>query len=392
METSRHRELGLRFASHNEVVAAFTIVEMLVAVAIIAGLSVILLSVVNQTGAIWRWTSSRTEQFRESRDAFESLTMRVSQATLNTYWDYNSTTMPTAYERRSELRFVSGPASRYLGDGASGTRVTHCLFFHAPFGTVDTAQGAITGISGLENLLNVWGYYVEFGDDSAIRPGFLSTGATKWPPKYRFRLMEFRQSSEQMATYRYTSGLNPRDVSKAAAIGYQGSDWYKLAANQTNPPCRVMANNIVALIITPRLSAQDEQNLPATLQSSSADFSPLAPSYCYDSSLTQNPGQPFANPATNPKSQLPPVLQITLVAIDEASADRVNLTAASSDIFGLSGKFSSTANYSSDLLQNPAAGRGASLENALLARKVNYRIFTTSVAIRSAKWSRNEIN
>jgi uncharacterized protein (TIGR02599 family) len=388
MENNFRRGGVFRSGSEADSIFAFTIIEILVAVTIIAVISVILLSVVNQTGAIWRWTSSRTEQFRESRDAFESMAMRISQATLNTYWDYNSTTLPTTYERRSELRFVSGPASQYLGNGISGTRVTHCVFFHAPFGNVDAAQGANSSISGLDYLLNVWGYYVEFNDDTGIRPGFLTTSGKAWPASYRFRLMEFRQSSEQMATYLYTSGLNPKDVTKAAAIGYQGTDWYKPAVNRTDAPCRVLAQNIIALIITPRLSKQDEQSLPAALQSSSLDYSPLAPSYCYDSSLASNPGQTLAYPLTNPKSQLPPVLQITVVAIDEASAGRLNLTADSSDIVGLSGKFSSTANYSSDLLRNPSAGSGASLENTLVARKVNYRIFTTSVAIRSAKWSR----
>lgn len=390
MATSLRRRVGFRSKHEIESTFAFTLIEILVSVTIIAAIAVILLSVINQTGAIWRWTTSRTEQFRESRDAFESMAMRISQATLNTYWDYNSTTLPTSYERRSELRFVSGPASLYLGNGTSGSRVTHCIFFHAPFGSIDTTQGANAGISGLDHLLNVWGYYVEFNDETAIRPAFLSTANKAWPARYRFRLMEFRQSSEQMATYRYTSGLNPKDVTKAAAIGYQGTDWYKPAANQANPPSRVLAQNIIALIITPRLSKQDEQTLPASLQSSNPDFSPLAPSYSYDSSLAINPGQPGASSFTNPKSQLPPLLQITLVAIDEVSADRLNLTAASSNVFGLSGKFTATANYSNDLLRNPGAGSGVSLENTLVTQKVNYRIFTTSVAIRSAKWSRNQ--
>ena len=372
--------------------AAFTIVEMLVAVTIIAAVAAILLSLVSQTGSIWRYTTSRAEQFRESRDAFETLSLRIGQATLNTYWDYNSTTLPTAYERRSELRFVSGPASQYLGNNNGATRVTHCIFFHAPFGTIDGPQGANAGLAGLDNLLNVWGYYVEFNNDGALRPDFLSGGAHGTPLRYRFRLMEFRQSSEQMKTYFYTSGLNPRDVTKAASIGYQGTDWYRPAANQANPPCRVLAENIVALIITPRLSKQDEQSLPASFQSSNPDYSPLAPSYAYDSSLTMNPGQSVSSPPTNPRSQLPPVLQITLVAIDEVSADRLNLNTGSSNVFGVNGKFAATANYTSDLYANPQGNSAASLENTLVAKKVNYRIFTTSVAIRAAKWSRNEIN
>jgi uncharacterized protein (TIGR02599 family) len=195
-----------------------------------------------------------------------------------------------------------------------------------------------------------------------------------------------------MKTYFYTSGLNPKDPTRAAAIGYQGTDWYKPAVNQTSPPCRVLAENIVALIITPRLSKQDEQNLPSSLQSPNPDYSALAPNYSYDSSLAMNSGQSMSTPFTDPKSQLPPVVQVTLVAIDEASADRLNLTASSGDIFGLGGKFNATINYSNDLFIKPGASSSASLENTLVARKVNYRIFTTSVAIRAAKWSRNEVN
>ncbi len=326
--------------------SAFSLVEVLVTVAVIVALLIIMVSMTDQAASTWRRTTGKIEEFREARDAFETLTTRISQATLNTYWDYNSTTLPTAYERRSELRFISGPVSGYLGDGPNGTRVTHCVFFHALFGSVDGTQGAIGANSayhGLEGLLNVWGYFVELNSDDAFRPGFLNTAPNALPPKYRFRLMEFRQSSEQLATYNHTSGLDPNSSVKAAAIGYQGTDWYKAAANGSSAPCRVVAENIVSLIIVPRLSKADEQALPAGLGSSNPDYSPLAPNYAYDSSLTMNPGQPGPSALTNPKCQLPPVLQVTLVAIDEVSAARLNLTATSTDLFNVSNKFSSTA-------------------------------------------------
>jgi uncharacterized protein (TIGR02599 family) len=204
--------------------------------------------------------------------------------------------------------------------------------------------------------------------------------------------MEFRQSSEQLATYGRTSGLDPNSPGNAAAIGYQGTDWYETAANSSAAPCRVMADNIIALIIIPRLSKADEQALPSGLRSSNPDYSPLAPNYAYDSSLTMNPGQPSSSALTNPKCQLPPVLQVTLVAIDEASAIRLNLNSASANVFAVNDKFAATAQYTGDLTVNPHGNNNASLENALIAKKVNYRIFTTSVPIRAAKWSRNEIN
>ena len=374
---------------------AFTLVELLVSTAVISALALILVSITGQTSSVWRNTAGKVEQFRESRDAFDTLTTRISQATLNTYWDYDSATLPTTYQRRSELRFVSGPSAVFLGNGPNGSRVTHCLFFHALLGVVDNSQGASgsnSGYQGLENLLNAWGYYLEFGNDTALRPAFLATLANPPPPKYRFRLMEFRQSSEQLLTYRYTSGLDPSGNGKAAAIGYQGAEWYKTAVNSAAPPSRTIAENIIALIITPRLSKEDEMALPAGPNSSNPDYSPLAPNYSYDSSLTMNPGQPSSIPATNPRSQLPPLLQVTMVAIDETSAVRLNLAAASADIFNVSTKFTSTLQYTADLAANSSGNSKSSLENSLIAKKVNYRVFTTNIPIRAAKWSRNEVN
>ena len=92
---------------------------------------------------------------------------------------------------------------------------------------------------------------------------------------------------------------------------------------------------------------------------------------------------------TNPTNQLPPVLQITMVAIDEASAIRLGFGAGSDDIFGAAAKFTKSADYSKDLLQSKDP---ASLEATLISKRVNYRIFSTNVTIRGAKWSREQKN
>lgn len=365
--------------------SGFSLVEVLVSTAVIVALLVIVVSMTEQASSIWRGTTGKIEQFRGARNAFETLTTRISQATLNTYWDYNSPTQPTAYERRSELRFVSGPSSRFLGDGENGTRVTHCVFFHALLGS---AASESSDTYGLEGLLNVWGYFVELNSDRDSRPSFLNTVPQAPPLRYRFRLMEFRQPPEQMTTYNLTSGLDTTVSGRSAAIGYQGTEWFRAAANSSTAPCRAVAENIIALIITPRLSKADEQALPAGMKSSSPDYSPLAPNYAYDSSLAMSPGQTSTSALTDSKCQLPPVLQITLVAIDEASAERLQLTPASTDIFNLSRKFQTTARSTADL----SGSDGTSLEETLIARKVNYRVFTTSVPIRAAKWSRDQVH
>jgi len=113
---------------------AFTLVEVLVSATIFVVILGFMLRVSDQTSRIMRSTTGKVEQFREARTGFERITTRLSQATLNTYWDYNNATLPTRYERRSELRFVSGSAASLLGNNGTQTRVTHCVFFNAPLG------------------------------------------------------------------------------------------------------------------------------------------------------------------------------------------------------------------------------------------------------------------
>lgn len=361
----------------------FTLIEVMLSTVIISLILLVLVSMTNQTSATWRYTTGKIEQFREARAAFETITTKVSQATLNTYWDYGYDTagLPTRYERRSELRFNAGPAATLIGSSGTGTRVTHSVFFHAPIGLVDPANPQY---HGLEGLLNVWGYYVELNSDSASRPAFLPGSV---PLRHRFRLMEFMQPSENLSTYGYTSGVSG---GVPAASAYQGREWFKDAVNASPSPSRPVAENIIALIITPRLSKRDEQEVKGG--TTEIDLSPLAPKYAYDSALTMNDGQTASDARTNPKNQLPPVLQITLVAIDETSASRLKLGSTSGDVFKLNTKFTDTRKYTTDLVVKPGAAADASLENTLIDKKVNYRIFTTNVPIRAAKWSRAQVN
>ncbi len=142
---------------------------------------------VGQTGAAWRHTMGKIDQFRSARNGFEAMTRRLSEATLNTYYDYfdsngNSSTSgsytgtPSYYGRQSELRFISGPG---LAGTATSTppRPTHSIFFQAPLGfvaPVSSSDTTYTQYQGLNNLVNTWGYYLEFADDQQ-RPSFMSS-------------------------------------------------------------------------------------------------------------------------------------------------------------------------------------------------------------------------
>jgi len=103
----------------------------------------------------------------------------------------------------------------------------------------------------------------------------------------------------------------------------------------------------------------------------------LAPSYFYDSTL-KNPV-----PAINPEHQLPPNVRVTMVAIDEPSAIRLAHGQTMPD-FGLANLFltngtTTAANYAADL---------QTLQTNLTAQHCSFRVFTSNVVIRGAKWSK----
>lgn len=75
--------------------AAFTLVEVLLSITVLSLIMTLLVNTLTVTQRVYTGAQSRVEQFREARVAFESITRRLSQATLNTYWDYNDPNAPT---------------------------------------------------------------------------------------------------------------------------------------------------------------------------------------------------------------------------------------------------------------------------------------------------------
>lgn len=335
--------------------AGFTLVEILVSMAILTVLLLTLVAITDSTRRTWTYTTGKIEQFREAREAFESISRRVSQATLNTYLDYDNPAAPTKYIRQSELRFISGPG---LVTGAS--HPTHSIFFQAPLGYVEDPTYV-----GMDNLLNTWGYYIEFGDDSGLRPPFLST--TIAPLHSRFRLMELMEPSESLTLY-------SEEIAAGGNANYTGATWFTTPLATKS---RVLAENIIALILLPKLSPQEDTT--GTM---------LAPNYAYDSTSNGTNG---SNKNYNTKNQLPPVVQITMVALDEASFGRLQGNSATMPALGLDALFSSAGDT-----QNPANAGYArdlqTLETTLRTLKLNYHIFTTNVSLKGAKWSREQTN
>lgn len=377
----------------------FSMVELLVASGILSLIMVLTLQITSNTNSIWQRARSRIDTFQESRAAFESMTRNLSQAMLNPYWDYVdaegkprdpglTTFIPKDYVRQSELHFVSGASKDLLKNvnGSNGQPLqsaTHCVFFQAPLGVSQPATTGTGATTALPSLLNVSGYFLEFGDDAKFRPRFLEN-SDRTPLRNRFRLMETNQPSESLAVYNWVSLASKAAVLNPATL----RKWFvdplnedATATSTTSPTSarrvkRALAENIVALIIQPKRSAND----------GAADAPELAPKYAYDSRLYQtSPGNALAKLTRN---QLPPLVQVTMVVIDETSAARMESRAPTpatppdlglADLFTVSGR---GAGFTSDL---------ATLEQTLNSdqHRATYRVFSTDVSILQAKWSEN---
>lgn len=340
---------------------AFTLVELLVSMVVLSIIMFVSASFVTQTQRTWTQSSARVEQFREARMAFETITQSLRQATLNPYLAYRYNTGPTPtipasqdeapqeYLRNSELQFACGKSGVLLSPPSGGQLVTHGIFFQAPMGVSDR-----DGYEALNRLLCGRGYFLLESDDSSFRPAHVTQSRT------RFRMWEFRPPSERNEVY-----------------GTTANAWYKEAATQTvqtgetvTKPSysRPVAENIIALVVSPRVTEND-----AVLSGRLATW--IAPNYQYDSMEV--------NGATSQHPQgtqhlLPPVVQVTLVALDEGSAARVAEAGADGAPLVPEGLFADCGKFAEDL---------ASLETSLINQKLNYRVFSAAVALRNSKWN-----
>lgn len=325
----------------------FTILELLVAMAILSIMVVLMLGVLQSTSDAWRRNTERSKAFAASRAAFESMTRSISAATLNTYQDYydanrsnrpsgSLTFVPAVYGRRSDLHFTTGTNLVTAQKGGA-------IFMTVPFdyesnNTNDYSSGQLNGI----------GYFVRFTTNS-LRPAGVSNNP------HRYRLMQFLQPTEQLMVMNTNTAHFP-------------NGWF---ANDVNANTNIfpIADNVVAFAVLPQLS--DRENANAGI---------LAPGFSYNTRMTWTASE--ANQPTN-MHQLPPVVQVIMVVLDESSARRIESgstepTAALG--FDPASVFTSPANLETNL---------DTISAALSAKRLNYRIFRSEIPIRAAKWTTN---
>ena len=332
--------------------------------AILAIMLVALFGVLDQSQKAWLRGQSHLSQFREGRTAFEKMTRRLAEADLRPYWDYeypggNTSQSPDYFTRQSELHFVSGPAAATTGGippliDKSGVQ-SHSVFFHGPFGVKEADHW-----TDFSSLLNGWGYFVEFGDDSRDRPPFLE-GRNRIKKRFRFRLMELQVPAEVLTTY--SSKLSQQN---GVSNLYR---WFRDAI--ADGYARPIAENVLALIISPQ--AQED-----TL----ANIWDIAPEYAYDTRAFQR-GLSGTYAVRRSKHQLPPLLRVTMVVMDETSAIQLEERLGDQQPdFGLDRLFQKAPQYEEDL---------ASLEKTLQDQRVAYRVFHTVIRLRNARWSPTEL-
>jgi uncharacterized protein (TIGR02599 family) len=200
--------------------------------------------------------------------------------------------------------------------------------------------------------------------------------------------MQYIQPTENLSVYDYSL------PSSDASYDSNPNDWFVkpiVSSHATN--VRIVADNIIALYIWPK--------------SSDTSTDALAPNYTYDSRLaaqsTGSPWQPASGTQPPQMNQIAPILRVAMVALDEPSAKALQATNGSPtqppvQLLPYLGADSATAatnpnaNPPAKMFTNPANMDAdlAYLQTQLAGIKphISFRVFDTTIAVRSAKFSK----
>ena len=198
-------------------------------------------------------------------------------------------------------------------------------------------------------MFNSCGFFIEYGSDVDYRPGFFGD---KVDERTRFRLMQWVLPAESWDLYNWTSG-DP---------GFKESTWYtEHTSGDRTRNIHVLAENVIALVLTPRLSGTEDPTGTA-----------LAPDFVYNSAPA---AWPPAKPQPDMENQLPPIIQATLVSLDEASAARLEgLSDDPVEFLGLNELFQAAAEFDQDMEK---------LKETLQDNRLQYRVFQSAIQLKS---------
>ena len=376
-------------ASRTRQTSAFTLMELLVAMAILGILLVAVVVSIQGVQSAWRLTRSAVRENLEGRRALETVVTNLSRATLHPRWApnldpvTNPTGIPTALLPESDLHFVSGPA-RTLVPGVRSSS-GHSVFFQGPFGFPGSSRTLQNNsdtpyYQTLPHTLSAWGYYVEFGQDQTELPNFLTSsrqGRPAPPRKFRFRLMEYRQPAHELSLLVQPPDY-PRPLQALQTSNNTLYEWFQAPIANSQPGgsafnrrVSIVAENILALVVVPY-----DPHLVTLANGGSNSTLPyqLAPDYLFDSRRHQ--WEPGSALGAATRHQLPPAVEIAIVALSEDVWD--NLTEAEAIRQGeslvslMSGLFLTAANFSNDL---------ESLDRELNNRRLDHQVMTQVVLL-----------
>jgi uncharacterized protein (TIGR02599 family) len=335
----------------------FSLLEVLTALAILSVILMVILRITSETGRAWKNSSAKIQAFQNARMAFDIVNRSLKQASLNTYYDYydasrsrrtttnSATFVPDIYGRYSELQFISG--KKLITQPHE--QVTHSIFFQTPLSY--TAQTSTFG--KLSGLLNTVGFYIEFNSDQADRPFFFSTLTSQSAARWRYRLVQLFQPTEQLSVYNVTD-----------------NSWFLNPVAASTPPVRLLAENIIACVVYPHL-LDDTTGTGVT-----STVSALTSDYEYNTRVTN------WTSGSQPKTmnQLPPMVRIVLIAVDETSMLHQPASSETPPSLGFDygTVFQSSAALSEDL---------KTVTDALAAQHINYRVFQSDISLNEARWS-----
>jgi uncharacterized protein (TIGR02599 family) len=288
----------------------FSLIEVLVASTILAILVILLSSATGSLLNILRNAHAKIDQYSAARAGFDQICSTLSQATLNTYWDYDNPANPTDYVRKSDLHFL-------IETSANG----HAVFFQAPL--------ARTGNAVSTGLLNAVGFWVEFGGDSQWKPSHVQE-------QFRFRLMQGIQPSESLAVFATADGSWTNAVKTIPDVGFP------------------IASNVLALILWPRLPvAQDPEG------------NDLSGNFEYDS----RQGSAIQKAQLPPSVQVTMIVtdETSAARLTSGSAAPVAITSA------FANRFQDVTNFDADLEAVRAALTAAKVNHLVLSSSVTLR-------------------
>lgn len=315
---------------------AFTLVELIVSVAILAIMMIAIAGLMNLTSSAYRRATASMDSFEAARVAFDTIARHAGQAVLLSYIGYDDPALPTRYELKSDLHFISGPQSD-LDFPQTGVENSHAIFFQAPLGNTETP-----GLRGADLLLNATGFFLAYGGDT-LRPPVLDD---RIPQRNRFRLYQLFQPRERMRVYNHT--ITTEQGVRIANENFDGTDWF-IGDVDSPAYARPLADNVVALAI-----------LPVTPDGPAGD-------YLWNSRDSSRQWS---------LNQMPEALVVVLAAIDEASAARLGNSASAPELIP------------TDLFENPARFEEdiERLEEVLAAHQppLEYRIFTAEIPLNTA--------